>query len=155
MRRRDSLEKTLMLGKIEGRRRRGRQRIRWLDGIADSMDTSLSKLWKRWRTGRPGVLQSLGSQRVGHDRATEQQATGSESRARGRLNDAPHAGPALWHLLTQNQRREPQPPGVLLQEAQRKFLLETDCCAWIRGQRLPRAAPVRFGKGEEEDPAIC
>ena len=73
MRRADSLEKTLMLGKIEGRRRRGWQKMRWLDGITDSMDMGLSKLWRWWRTGKPGVLQSVGLQRVGHDWVTEQQ----------------------------------------------------------------------------------
>ena len=67
MRRTDSFEKTLMLGKLEGRRRRGRQRIRWLDGITDSMDMSLSKLWELVMDRRPGVLQSMGSQRVRHD----------------------------------------------------------------------------------------
>ena len=56
-----------MLGKIEGRRRKGRQRVRWLDGITDSMDMNLSKLWELVKDGKPGVLQSMGSQRVRHD----------------------------------------------------------------------------------------
>ena len=71
MRRADSFEKTLMLGKTGGRRRRGRQRMRWLNGISDSKDVNLSMLLSWWWTGKPGVLQSMGSQRVGHDWVTE------------------------------------------------------------------------------------
>ena len=72
MGRTDSLEKTLMLGKIEGRRRRGWQRTRWLDGIIDSVDMSLSKPGDS-ELEKPGMLQSMGLQRVGHDWVTEQQ----------------------------------------------------------------------------------
>ena len=71
MQRTDSFEKTPMLGKIEGRRRRARQRMRWLDGITDSVDMSLGNSESWWWTGRPGMLQSRESQRVGHDWVTE------------------------------------------------------------------------------------
>ena len=71
MRRVDSMKKTLMLGGIGGRRRRGRQRMRWLDGITNSMSMSLSNSGSWWWTGGPGMLQFTGSQRVGHDWATK------------------------------------------------------------------------------------
>ena len=57
------IRKDRMLGKTEGRRRRGRQRIKWLDGITDSMDMSLSKLWEMVRNRKPGMLLIMGSQR--------------------------------------------------------------------------------------------
>ena len=64
MQRADSFEKTLMLEKFEDRRRRGRQKTRWLDGITDSMDMSLSRLRGMVKVGRPGMLQSMELQRV-------------------------------------------------------------------------------------------
>ena len=70
----DSLEKTLILGGIGGRRRKGWQRMRGLDGITDSMDVSLSESGSWWWTGRRGVLRFIGSQKVRHDWATELKA---------------------------------------------------------------------------------
>ena len=73
MRRADSLGNTLMLGKIEGKRRRGWQRIRWLDGIIDSWTWVWANSGRCWRTGRPSMLYSMGLQRVGYNWVTEEQ----------------------------------------------------------------------------------
>ena len=89
MRRADSLEKTLMLGKIEGRRRWGWQKIRWLDGSV----TQWTWVWVNsrswWWTGKPGMLQSMGSQRIGPDLVTKLNWTG----LRGTLEAPPHSFP--------------------------------------------------------------
>ena len=83
MRRADLFGKTLMLEKTEDRRRRERQKMRWLDDVTDSMDISLREVWELVKEGKPGVLQFMGSQRVGHNLATERrQQKGRKSKKR-------------------------------------------------------------------------
>ena len=87
MQRADLLEKTLMLAETEGRRRRGWQRMKWLDSITDSWMWIWANLGKWWRTGEPGMLQSIGLQRIGHNLATEQQQWRAKckTREKGRI----------------------------------------------------------------------
>ena len=75
MQRANLLEKTPMLGKVESKRRKGCQRMRWLDSTTDSMDMNLSKLLETVETEEPGILQSTGPQRVGCNLLTKQQQT--------------------------------------------------------------------------------
>ena len=100
MQRADSFEKTLILGKIKGRRREGRQRMRWLDGIIDSMDMFLVASGSWWWTGRPGMLQFMGSQRVRHDWVTELNWTVWEEGPGGSRHGCTYG----WFLLVHDRK---------------------------------------------------
>ena len=109
MQRVDSFEKTLMLGKIEGDGRRGWQRMRWLDGITNLMDMGLTKLWESWWTGRPGVLQSMGLQRVGHDWAAELNWTEEGEETRTSFSPPCEDSARSWPFVSQKRVSHPKP----------------------------------------------
>ena len=95
----NSLEKPLMLGKIEGERRRWQQRMRWLDGITDSWTWIWVSSRSWWWTGRPGMLQSMGSQRVWHDWATQLNWTETWVTHRSPLPDFLYSHSDAWLYL--------------------------------------------------------
>ena len=143
----DSLEKTLMLGKIEGRRRRGRQRMRWLDGIVQTQWTWVwvnSKSW--WQTGRPGMLQSMGLQRAAHDWATE-------------LNwfivrtDAEAETSILWPLDVKNWLIGKDPDAGKEWRQEEKGTTEDKMVGWhhwLNGHEFEQALGVGDGQGSLE-----
>ena len=105
MRSANSLEKTLMLGKIEGGRRKGQQMMRWLDGITDSIAMSLSKLLEIVKNRSACMLQSMGSQRVGHNLETEQQQI-KHRMVKTRLNSGVHS--CAEHNMGCGERNTPE-----------------------------------------------